>query len=111
MNKVFAVQIGTDVPFSPAQHFPTIASLVSVLTNNAIAFAAVISLIIIIIAGFGIIAGAGSGDSKKMEQGKQTLTMAILGLIIVVFALWIIQIIGLVLGINVLNPFTKQVLN
>lgn len=111
LSRVFAapVQIGgsgpNDIPFSPAKSFPTIGALVSTITSNAFVIAGVLAFIFIIIGGFAIISAGGSGDPKRMEQGKKTLTYAIAGLILVVFSYWIIQLLGLILGFNPLKLY------
>jgi hypothetical protein len=91
----------TDIPFSPAR-FQDFGSIISLVVSNAIVAAGVIAFIFVIIGGFGIIAGA--GDSKKTEQSKNTLTMAIVGLLIVVFSLWFTQAFKIFLGFDPLNP-------
>jgi len=58
----------------------------------------------LIFGGISIIVGAGSGDTKKLEQGKKTLTGALAGLLIVVTSVWLIQIIEKVTGLNLLSP-------
>jgi len=106
MERVFALstRIGdSNTPFSPAQKFPTIADLLATVTSNAFYIAGLVAFIFIVAGGFGIILGAGSGDPKRMEQGKKTLTMAIAGLVIIVFSFWIVRLIGLILGVNPLQ--------
>ena len=66
--------------------------------------AGVITFILLIFGGISIIVGAGSGDTKKLEQGKKTLTGALAGLLIVVTSVWLIQIIEKVTGLNLLSP-------
>lgn len=89
---------------SPAKNFPDIGSFVSVIVTNSIVIAGVIAFIFIIIGGFGIISGAGNSDPKQIEQGTKTLTMAVAGLLIVIFALWFMQALKLFLGFDPLNP-------
>jgi hypothetical protein len=91
-----------DTPFSPATNFPTFGSLVSVVVSNAIMAAGVIAFIFIILGGFGIIKGAG-GDPKKLQDAKKKLTMAVVGLLIVVFSLWIVRAMEILLGIKLLS--------
>ncbi len=90
-------------PFSPANSFKDIGSLVSVITSNAFVLAGLLAFIFIVVGGFAIIMGAGSGDPKRMESGKKTLTMAVVGLLVIIFSYWIVNLIGLVLGVNPLN--------
>jgi hypothetical protein len=98
MEKVFAqtpVDIGT--AFAPAKSFNTIGSLVSVIVKNAFMLAGVIAFVLLVIGGFGMIAGAG-GDSKSLEKGKQAVTGAVIGLIVIIGSFWIIQIIEVLTG-------------
>jgi hypothetical protein len=55
-------------------------------------------LIMIVMAGFGLLTSA--GDPKKMEMGKQQLTNAIIGFVIVFLAYWIVQIAGYIFGVE-----------
>lgn len=93
--------IGTNLSF--ARNFPTVGSLVNVLTSNAFVLAGVIAFIFIVIGGFSIILGAGSGDPKRTESGQKTLTMAVVGLLVIVFSFWIVRGIGLILGFDPLS--------
>lgn len=105
MNKVFAdsVSINGNI-FSPARNFPTIGSFVTSIVTNSIVIAGVIAFIFIILGGFAILSGAGNSDPKQLEQGKKTLTMAVAGLLIVVFSLWFIQALRIFIGFDPLNP-------
>lgn len=107
MNRVLALSttIGGDTPFSPATNFPDFGKLVSVIITNATVLAGILAFIFIIIGGFAIIVGAGGGDAKQLEKGKKTLTMAVVGLLVVVFALWIVGALKIILGVDPLNPF------
>jgi uncharacterized membrane protein len=101
MEKAFAVDIKTI--FTPAASFPTIGSLVNVLLKNSLVLAGIITLALLIFGGFGVIVSAGEGDAKKLEQSQQTITNAIIGLIIIVAAVWIIQIIEKLTGLKLLS--------
>lgn len=97
---------GVDIQklISPAEKFSTFGVLVTVIVKNAFVLAGVISFILLIFGGFGVIVGAGGGDTKKLEQSKQTITYAVIGLIIVVTSYWIVQVIEKLTGLNLLNP-------
>ena len=88
--------------FAPASSFPTIGSLVTVIIKNAFMFAGIIFLILLIFGGFSFIVSAGSGDAKKMDQGKQAITASVTGLIIIFASYWIIQIIEIITGVTIL---------
>jgi hypothetical protein len=110
MERVYALSANIDGSiFSPADNFKNIGSLVTTIVMNATVLAGILALIIIIVGGFGIIMGAGAGDPKKMQSGTKMLTSAIVGLLIVVFALWFVQGLSILIGVNPLNPFTKSV--
>lgn len=102
MQQVYA-DVNIQQIFSPATSFPKLSDLVYIVVKNAFVFAGVIAFVLLIVAGFGMIAAAGSGDSKKLEQGQKAITSAVLGLIIVVGSVWIIQIIGTLTGLSL--PF------
>jgi len=83
--------------------YTTISPLISSLLKNSLVIAGIILLCLILFGGFGMLASAGSGDSKKAEQSKKTITSAIIGFIIVFSAYFIIQIIQITTGFNILN--------
>ncbi len=93
-----AVDIGS--VFTPAQTFPTFGTLVTVVVKNAFVLAGVISFILIVFGGLSVIMGAGGGDSKRMEQGKQTLTYAVIGLLLVIGSYSIVQILNYFTGLK-----------
>ena len=84
--------------------FTNFGDLVTVVLKNSFVLAGVICLVLLIFGGFGIIVGAGGGDTKRIEQARQTITYAVVGLLLVVGSYWIIQIIGKVTGVNLLSP-------
>jgi len=99
-----AVNIGDSNVFSPAGSFKTFGDLVNVIIKNAFMFAGVITFVLLIFGGFGFIVGAGSGDTKKMEQAQKTITGAVVGLLLVVSSYWIIQILEKITGVSLLAP-------
>lgn len=58
-------------------------------------------LLMLISAGFTFLTSA--GDAKKLESGKQRLTSALMGFIIIFAAYWIVQILGKIFGIEEIN--------
>ncbi len=56
------------------------------------------AFLLIVVAGFQIITS--SGDPKRLQAGKELLTAAIAGLVLLIFSLFILRLIGVdVLGI------------
>jgi len=75
---------------------PTIGGIISTALPIVIGLAGLGLLLMIIFAGYALMTSA--GDAKKMEEGKQRLTMAILGFIIIFGAYWVVQILGVMFG-------------
>jgi hypothetical protein len=69
------------------------------------AFAGIGLLIMLLAAGFTFLTSA--GDAKKMEQGKQQLTNAIIGFIIIFAAYWIVQLVGTIFGLDIIKGAFK----
>lgn len=98
---VYAVDIKQ--VFAPAATFNSFGSIVSVIVKNAFVLAGIISFVLLIVGGLGIIMSAGSGDSKQLEQGRKAVTGAVVGLIVVVTSVLIVQVIATVTGSDVLK--------
>jgi FtsH-binding integral membrane protein len=92
-----------DSVFEPAKNFKDLGSLTNVLVQNAFTIAGVIFLALLIFGGFQFIVAAGGGDAKKLEQGKQALTTAVIGLVIVIGSVWIVQIIEMLTGLKLIT--------
>lgn len=78
-----------------------IGELVSLFIKIVFAVSGVIILVFIIMAGIGLIAGAGSNDPEKIEKGKQSATSALIGFVVVFVAYWIVQLIELWTGMKI----------
>lgn len=98
MNRVYAVSLSS---LAPSPSITTFGTIVTVFLKNALVIAGVITLIFLVLGGFSVIMGAG-GDAKKMQEGQRTLTTAVVGLVIVVTAYWMIEIIQYITGAKLL---------
>jgi len=92
--------------FSPAggrkyDQLTDIGSLVSLFIKIVFAVSGIVILVFIIMAGIGLIAGAGSSDPEKIEKGKQSATSALIGFVVVFVAYWIVQLIELWTGMKI----------
>jgi len=87
---------------APSQSITSISVLVNVILKNSLVVAGVICLVLLILGGFSFIVSAG-GDAKAKEKGKNTITSALTGLILIIAAYWIIQIIEIITGIHILD--------
>lgn len=80
-----------------------IGKLVSIIVSNAIVVAGIILLFLMIFGGISMIAGAGSQNPEQVAKGKQAVTSALIGFIIVFAAYWIVQLIEAITGIQILG--------
>lgn len=78
--------------------FTSIGEVVSWFLPKVLLLAGIIFFILIVIAGIGVITGAGSDDPHAKEQSRAFLTYAVIGLIIIFGAIWILQIISYLTG-------------
>ena len=105
MEKIFAQSLSIDggVTLNGPDNFAftSLGGVVSSLTKYAFAIGGVSLLVMIIFAGYTLMTSA--GDAKKMEAGKAQLTYAVVGFIIIVAAFWIVQIVGIAFGIDVIK--------
>ena len=88
-----AVDIGSAWPIKETR-FQTLGGFVSYLLPNVLLVGGIIFFILVVTAGIGVVAGAGGGDAHSQEKAKSFLTYAVVGLIIMFGAYWILQIIN-----------------
>lgn len=98
-----AVDIGGIAGQAGLPAYTSFGVLVTAVIKNAFVLAGVIAFVLIVVGGVGVIMGAGGGDAKSMEKAKQTITYAVIGLILVVTSYWIVQIIQKLTGLNLLQ--------
>ena len=91
-------------PDRPVKEIGTIGGIISTLLQNVYILAGIILFILLIVGGLGFIMGAGEDNPEKAKKGKQTITAALIGFAIIFCSYWIIKIIEIVTGINILNP-------
>lgn len=104
-NLIAQVPIG-DTPLgngAKLDSYSSLSQIIGPLLKNSLTLAGIIFLALIIFGGIGMIASAGSGDQKKAEQSQKTITSAIIGFIVVFSAYFIIQIITVLTGVEILN--------
>lgn len=104
MQKLIAqVPIGStffgDNPIHTYANETGFSRLISAILPNALVISAFILFIYMVFGGFMVISS--SGDSKKADEGKQALTNAIIGFAIIFTSYWIIQIVEIITGLNI----------
>jgi hypothetical protein len=109
MNNLLAAVTGVSIdPYLSSGHtvsttFPTIGSLINVILKNSLTVIGLIMLVLLISGGLMFIISAGSNDSKKSAQAKSLITDALIGFAVVFLAFFIIQIIQVITGLQILN--------
>lgn len=88
---------------SPFGQTLTIGNLVSVLVEAAFAIAGVIFIFLLVAGGIGIMAGAGNDNPEQVTKGKQAITSALIGFIIVFAAFWIVRLIEEIIGVKIIT--------
>jgi hypothetical protein len=100
MQNAYAIDLKT---LSPAKDIIDIGTLVNIIIRNAFVIAGVVALFLLIFGGFGFIMAAGGGDAKGMEKGKQAITSALIGLILIAASASIVAIIEKLTGLSLLG--------
>lgn len=95
-DQAMAVDIGSVWPLATVMP-NTLGGMVSYLLPKALLFGSLVFFVLVIIAGFGLMSGSG-GDPHAQEQAKNFLTYAVLGLVIMFGAFWILQLLNFVTG-------------
>ena len=78
--------------------FKTPADMVNLIIPNVFLLAGILLFVYVILAGYKFI----SGGSKGMEEAKGMFSGAIIGFIVMFSAFWIIQIVKLMTGANII---------
>lgn len=87
----------------PVARVSSIATLMNVIGPIAMSIGALICLAMLLWGGFLYITS--SGEQEKIQQGKRTLTYALIGMIIMVCSVLFVNLITYFLGVN--SFFTK----
>ncbi len=86
----------------PAGKFPNLASVVTQAIPIVFSLAGVILLVFLIWGGLDYMLSM--GDPKKAETGKNKITNALIGFIIIFVSYWIVQLIDYIFKIGIYSP-------
>lgn len=89
IGSVFSSPLGRDLP---------VGVFIGNLISAAIVIAGVIMVFLFIGGGLMMIVSAGNGNSQGSANGRQAITWALVGFIVVFTAYWIIRIIEIITG-------------
>lgn len=79
-----------------------VGKLVSNVLTAALSLAGIILIVYFIIGGIGIMAGAGNDNPEQAAKGKKAATSAAIGFVVVFAAYWIVQLIEVITGLNLI---------
>ena len=80
------------------------SKLISVLLPNVLILAGIIFFALILFGGFGMIVGAGKeANPQAAAKSKAAVTYGLIGFLLVISAFFILQIIGVITGVNFIN--------
>jgi hypothetical protein len=101
MSNTLAQLNATTLPtyFPPARTFGTVGSLLNVVVPALTLVGALGMLFILMYAGFKILTGG--GDPEKLVEARQMATWAIVGLIVITLAFFIVRLVAYVLQVQV----------
>lgn len=83
--------------YPPASTFSSFGAVISYIFPKILIIGGIIFFVLVVIAGFGVISGAGNDDPHAKDQAKNFLTYAVIGLLIMFGAYWILQILSFIL--------------
>ena len=89
-------QVDIKNEFQPAKNtdFQTLGGVISAFLPKILLVAGIIFFIMTVVAGVGVIAGAGREDPHAQERAKAFFTNALIGLVIIFTSYWIVQLIS-----------------
>ncbi len=96
--------VSIDSVYPPATTFKNFGDLINVIVKNVFVLTGVILFVLLIFGGLQFIISAGSGDKEGAAKGKNAITAAVIGFLIIFAAYWIVQIIEVITGIKIFNP-------
>lgn len=98
MNNL-AVNIGEEFG-SPIGRSAGIGALVGNAISITLAIAGIALLFLFVGGGFAMVAGAGFSNPEQAQKGKQAVTAAVIGFVIVFAAYWIVRLIEMLVGVD-----------
>lgn len=92
----FGCEFGS--PFSLSSGGKGVADLVSLAMRGGLAIGGVIIIFFLLMGGIQIIKGAGEEKPESIQKGRQAITAALIGFVVIFTAFWIIRVIEIIAG-------------
>lgn len=103
MKELVLTLPGIKEPITNPGNIPSVglSSIVQLVINFLFVGAVILTLFFLVLGGIGIITSG--GDKQKVAQARSRLTYAIVGLVVIFLSFFIINLIGGLFGLNLLN--------
>jgi len=88
-------------PINSVAELQSVFPLISVILRNIYVIAAIILFLMIFVGGLGMIMNA--GNAEKQKQSSKTLGSAVTGFLILFLSYWILKIIQLFIGVELIT--------
>lgn len=105
MNKIADVDIRSVFLGNSSTNLSDVGGIslyVSAIVAGAISVSGIILLFLLIGGGISIISGAGKNDPQSVQKGKQAVTSALIGFVVVFTAYWIVKLIETITGLSLI---------
>lgn len=96
-------KLGGEGGIATATGYGSIGELITTILPNIYVAASIIAFFLLIGGGLMFIVSAGKQDPEGAGKGKQAITAALAGFILIFASYWLIQIIQVVTGIDILG--------
>ena len=83
---------------NPSAYPNNITDIISLALKFVFPAAGILLLFYLVLGGFSLMTSA--GDPKAMQSAKGKITSALIGFVIIFAAYWIVQIVGIILGLE-----------
>lgn len=105
MKKLAQVNIGEELLLNGegVVSLGTLGDIISAILPNIYILAGVILFFLLIGGGIMFIVGAGQENPERAGQGRKAITAALAGFLVIFASYWIIQIIEVVTGVDILG--------
>ncbi len=103
IRPVYAQGVNIGDYFLPAKNFSDIGSLLNIFVRNIFTIGGVVFLAMFVIAGFKFIRKAGKLEPAEFNKVRDTMGAAVVGLVIMFVAYWLVRIIEIITGVSIFN--------
>jgi hypothetical protein len=98
-----AFKLGGTRSITGVPAYQSLGGFISAVLPTVFVLSGIILFVLIVFGGLMMVINAGSGDAKKAEQGKNALTAALLGMVVIFVGYWLIVIIEFITGVRILT--------